>query len=680
MTPRRLLVAAILALALLAAPGAAAAAGPQLSATEAERLAREAPGVSAVLARYPLSKWTCVFTAAEGRWTCTLYAASDGTGVAVVKVVDDPPRVWNVTIPRAGAPATKLDQGRAIAIAKRDPKAAAWVRRYTDDGQKVRTTAVLETGTWRVRWYAGDRQIAEVGVKDGTSAIDYVRTGPQVSWSMARGGKGFGRLINEPWVFGIFMLVFAITMLDWRRLRSWRTLDVAAILSMAASLWFFNRGEVFTAVPLQYPPLIYLLVRLVAIGLGRSARPAFTTNLPFWAMVMILLALVGGRIGLNAYSSNVVDVGYAGVVGADRILDGRSPYGSFPKRTSTPCGTRYADGSNSAYVQADGACETAIERGDTYGPAMYLAYVPGTAALGWSGRWDDLPAAHFTAGLFDLLAGLGLAVFGWQLAGRRLAVALALFWFAVPWTAYTFMSDSNDSVVAALLAWSAALFARPLGRGALLMLAALAKFAPLLLIPLWLRLDRGGPALAPGEWAYGHPDPGRGRVRRLADALRPGPGAGRTLLGMGLVVAVLAGLLVALDGPGALRMLWDRTFGWQLDRPSPFSLWDWGEYPGFPDLGIVQTALKGAVVLAAVLLYAVPRRLDPTRALALAGALMCGFQIVLTHWMYLYLPWVLVFAAIALLAPRIGRPAPAAPPAEALPVRRRSSAPDPVTG
>ena len=652
MTPRRLLVAAILALALLAAPGAAAAAGPQLSATEAERLAREAPGVSEVLARYPLSKWTCVFTAAEGRWTCSLYAASDGTGVAVVKVVDDPPRVWNVTIPRAGAPATKLDQGRAIAIAKRDPKAAAWVRRYTDDGQKVRTTAVLETGTWRVRWYAGDRQIAEVGVKDGTSAIDYVRTGPQVSWSMARGGKGFGRLINEPWVFGIFMLVFAITMLDWRRLRSWRTLDVAAILSMAASLWFFNRGEVFTAVPLQYPPLIYLLVRLVAIGLGRSARPAFTTSLPFWAMVMILLALVGGRIGLNAYSSNVVDVGYAGVVGADRILDGRSPYGSFPKRTSTPCGTRYADGSNSAYVQADGACETAIERGDTYGLAMYLAYVPGTAALGWSGRWDDLPAAHFTAGFFDLMAGLGLAVFGWRIGGRRLALAMALFWFAVPWTAYTFMSDSNDSIVAALLAWSAALLARPIGRGALLMAAALAKFAPLILIPLWLRLDRDPPQHVPGEWAYGTAAPRPARVTRLASALAPGPGAGRTLLGMALVALLLALVLVTLDGPGALRTFWERTFGWQLDRPSPFSIWDWGDYPGFPDLGVVQTILKGALLVGAVAVYIVPRRLDPVRAMALAGALMCGFQIVLTHWMYLYLPWALVFAAMALLAPR----------------------------
>ena len=652
MSPRRLLAAAALALALLALPATAGAAAPALSATEAERLARDAPGVREALLEHPLSRWTCVFAADDARWTCTLYAASNGAGVAVVRVVDDPPRIWSVTIPRAGAPATRLDQGRVIAIAKADPEAAGWVRRYTDDGQQVRTSAALETGTWRVRWYAGDRQIAEVGIKDATGAVDYVRTGPQVNWSMARGGKGFGRMINEPWLFGIFMLVFALTMVDWRRLVSWRTLDVAAILSMAASLWFFNRGDVFASVPLQYPPLVYLLVRLVAIGIGRSARPAFTTNLPVWALVMVLLALIGGRIGLNAYSSNVVDVGYAGVVGADRILDGRSPYGSFPKRTSTPCGTRYADGSNSAYVQADGACETAIERGDTYGLAMYLAYVPGTAALGWSGRWDDLPAAHFTAGFFDLMAGLGLAVFGWRIGGRRLALAMALFWFAVPWTAYTFMSDSNDSIVAALLAWSAALLARPIGRGALLMAAALAKFAPLILIPLWLRLDRDPPQHVPGEWAYGTAAPRPARVTRLASALAPGPGAGRTLLGMALVALVLALVLVTLDGPGALRTFWERTFGWQLDRPSPFSIWDWGDYPGFPDLGVVQTILKGALLVGAVAVYIVPRRLDPVRAMALAGALMCGFQIVLTHWMYLYLPWALVFAAMALLAPR----------------------------
>ena len=48
--------------------------------------------------------------------------------------------------------------------------------------------------------------------------------------------------------------------------------------------------------------------------------------------------------------------------------------------------------------------------------------------------------------------------------------------------------------------------------------------------------------------------------------------------------------------------------------------------------------------------------MNTTRALAFAGALMIGFQLVLTHWMYLYLPWVMVFVAIALLAPSVGMP------------------------
>jgi hypothetical protein len=364
------------------------------------------------------------------------------------------------------------------------------------------------------------------------------------------------------------------------------------------------------------------------------------------------------------------------VVGADRILDGRSPYGSFPVKSPTPCGTRYADGTYSGYVQLNGRCETAIERGDTYGPAMYLSYVPGTAALGWSGRWDDLPAAHFTSGLFDLLTAIGMAVFGWRLGGRRLAAAMALFWLALPWSAYTFMSDSNDSVVAAYLAWSAALLARPLGRGALLMLAALAKFAPLILIPLWLRLDRPPPTPL-GEWPYGQATLRPTRRQRLWAAVRPGPGSGWTLLGMLLVTVVLAGLLLVLDGSGALRTFWDRTFGWQLDRPSPFSIWDWGAYPGFPDLGVVQQILKVALVLGALLLFVFPRRLDAARAMALAGVLMIGFQIVLTHWMYLYLPWVMVFVGMALLAPRIGFPRTRQTNAidEALPRRERGSTP-----
>jgi len=142
----------------------------------------------------------------------------------------------------------------------------------------------------------------------------------------------------------------------------------------------------------------------------------------------------------------------------------------------------------------------------------------------------------------------------------------------------------------------------------------------------------------------------------MPSTVRPGPGSGRTVLGMALVAAIFASALLLLDGSGALRTFWDRTFGWQLDRPSPFSIWDWGEYPGLPDLAIVQRVLKGILVIAATALFVLPRRLDPTRALAFAGALMIGFQLVLTHWMYLYMPWIIVFLALTLLAPRIGLP------------------------
>jgi hypothetical protein len=113
-------------------------------------------------------------------------------------------------------------------------------------------------------------------------------------------------------------------------------------------------------------------------------------------------------------------------------------------------------------------------------------------------------------------------------------------------------------------------------------------------------------------------------------------------------------MLVVLDGPSALDTFWTRTFGWQLDRPSPFSVWDWGGYPGFPDLAVEQKLLKLGLVVFALALYLVPKRLDPVRSAAFAGALLIGFQIVLTHWFYLYIPWFMPCVAVALYAARPG--------------------------
>ena len=39
----------------------------------------------------------------------------------------------------------------------------------------------------------------------------------------------------------------------------------------------------------------------------------------------------------------------------------------------------------------------------------------------------------------------------------------------------------------------------------------------------------------------------------------------------------------------------------------------------------------------------------PLQLAALTGALLLGFELVLTHWFYLYIPWFFPFAAIAIL-------------------------------
>jgi hypothetical protein len=64
----------------------------------------------------------------------------------------------------------------------------------------------------------------------------------------------------------------------------------------------------------------------------------------------------------------------------------------------------------------------------------------------------------------------------------------------------------------------------------------------------------------------------------------------------------------------------------------------------------VQKVLAALVVVAAFVVAFVPRRKSPLQLAALTGALLIGFELVLTHWFYLYIPWFFPFAAVALIA------------------------------
>ena len=195
---------------------------------------------------------------------------------------------------------------------------------------------------------------------------------------------------------------FLLGLADLRRPLSLRNLDLAVLVSLSVSLWFFNDGRIFTSVPLVYPVLLYLLGRMLWIGL--RARPSKVSKplWPVWLLVAATIFLSGFRIGLDLGDAAVIDVGYSGVIGAQRIANGQAPYGHFPQAAGRSCGPEDRNGRAVLRIQTNGRCEKQNEHGDTYGPVAYEAYLPGYAFFGWKGDNDPLHAAHFTAIAFDL--------------------------------------------------------------------------------------------------------------------------------------------------------------------------------------------------------------------------------------------------------------------------------------
>ena len=530
-----------------------------------------------------------------------------------------------VALPAAGDATPRLTKSQAIQIFVRDDKVADWLTRYPANPT---TDATYAGGKWTVNVWSGKAgEIATGSVDDATGAVLEAWTGPQVAWTMARGTKGAfgGTKINSPWLWLVFCGVFFVGLADWRRVLSLRNVDLLMLLSFSVSLWFFNRGNIFAAVPLAYPGLVWVLVRSLWIG-WRDRPAAGRIVWPLWALIGATVFLAGFRIGLKVRDSNVIDVGYSGIIGADRIWRGQSPYDHFPTEGDRPtCGLPNASGEIRDRIQTNGRCETADDRGDTYGPVAYEAYLPGYWAFGWSGRWDSLPAVHATSVLWDLLALVGLTLVGLRLGGPRLGATLAFAWVAWPFTQYVSNSNTNDAIQPALLVWGFYFASSARARGAFAALSSWTKFASLLVLPLW----------------SGYPDARRFRPR----------------LGFvgGFVVATLCAFFPLYFEPSlwhAITTFVHRTFGYQFGRDSPFSLWDWRQYhaSGIPDLHHIQQVLDVVLVAGAAALFWWPRRRSALRLAAFTSVLLVGFELVLTHWFYLYLPWFFPFAAIALLA------------------------------
>jgi hypothetical protein len=497
----------------------------------------------------------------------------------------------------------RLSPNQVLAIAERLPKMKAVRAKYRGSYGGAYLKMPFH---WQVSFFSknGKKEIGQVIIDDLSGRVLEQWTGFQVAWTMARGYPGaFGRHVNALYIWLPMCVLFLLAFFDFRRPLKLLHLDLLVLLSFSASLAFFNHGRIYQSVPLVYPPLLYLLARMLALSRrGRRRREPGPLRLlvPAPWLALGIVFLIGFRVALNVTDANVIDVGYAGVIGAQRVVHGKPLYGHWPSDN---------------------------EHGDTYGPVNYEAYVPFEQLFGWSGRWDDLPAAHAAAIAFDLLAMALLFLIGRRVRGPSLGVALAYAWAAFPFTLYSLESNSNDTLVAVLVlaAVLAATYRSKLGppaRGAFAVLAGLTKFAPLAIAPL---------LATHGLWGGADGPRARTRVRDVASFV-----AAFVLIGAAASIPALT--------HDSLHTIYERTFAYQANRGSPFSVW--GLYGG---LGGWQEAVQIAAVVLAVALAVIPRRADVVGLAAACAAVIVAVQLGIDHWFYLYIPWFFPLVMIALL-------------------------------
>ncbi len=407
----------------------------------------------------------------------------------------------------------------------------------------------------------------------------------------------------------LFVLMTAVA--PWRRLRN---LDVVAALSLVTAVVLFEYRYLTASVLAAAPGMLYLLARCAFIALGRTGRPAPSTPLLValtpgvdperrvrWLRgLLILLMIVFVMVGVG--STNAVDVIYAVMEGATRLIHGVLPYGHMP---------------------------TGVIHGDTYPILTYALYTP--LALfepvnsTWNSVYAGLAAAVFAAFLsawavFRIAAGRSTGARGPRpIEAEQTGLRAALAWLTFPSLLITASTGTTDVALAAMLAIAVLVWRRPALCAGMVAVAGWFKLAPFALVPV---------ALAPHR--------GRSLVRALA--------------AIALVSLPMVALLLALGGiHGPADML--HSMSYQFTRGSEQSVWSPLGIEGLQPFA--QGCVLGLVAGAAVKLRLEPALAqDRARMAALVAAILIGLQLSADYWAFLYLAWIMPLVGVSLLADR----------------------------
>ena len=455
----------------------------------------------------------------------------------------------------------------------------------------------------QVTFYSGDRIDATVALQAGrteTQAIDYRQLSiPYGDW-----------IAYRPAVLAILCALFVLMagVSPWRRLRN---LDTVAALSLLVAVLLFQHRYMDPSVLAAVPGLGYLLVRCAGKGLGAHCEPAPST--PLLAVItprldparrvrwlralLVALALVFLMTGVSSFDA--VDVLYAVMEGATRIVHGVLPYGHMPP---------------------------GIIHGDTYPILSYLLYTPLALVAPVNDIWGSVDGGLAVAALAAIAAAW--AIFR-IIAGRRpradasrpaeieeAGLRAALAWLSFPPLLIVVSTGTTDVLLAAMLLVAILLWRRPLACSGMLAFAGWFKLAPFALLPVCIAPLRG---------------------RRLAWALAAAAAVSLPLIGV----------LVALGGIGGPADM-IHAVAYQFSRGAQQSVW--GALGTAPLQPLAQGAVLGLIAAAMIKLRQEPHLArDRPRMAALSAAILIGLQLTAEYWAFLYLVWVLPLVVLSLL-------------------------------
>ena len=487
---------------------------------------------------------------------------------------------------------------RAIAAARQDPIVQGALRGVRGGVDAAATP--VDSQMERVTFTSAGRILAEIAVYRSGAV------GQAISYRAMTVPYG-SSLAYQPWLLALLACVFVLCT-GVAPLRRVRNLDVIALLSLLAPMILLELRYVELGVAASVPALVYLLVRCARIAFARggapapSQRPLFDVLTARWdharrarTLRMMLGALALVFLMVCVSSSQPVDVLFALMEGATKIVHGVLPYGHMPGD---------------------------VVHGDTYPLLSYLVYVPLAKLAPVRDNWDSVDLGLALAALCAIAAAAMLAGRS-ALALRRpgrgpgdtTSLRTALAWLSFPPLLAIASTGTSDVVLAAMLLGVVIVWRRPRGAAALLAVATWFKLAPAVLVPPFLASLRGR-----RWWA---------------------------LAVIAAVSAVPLAILLALGGTSGVRSMIDAV-GWQFNRGSPQSVWSVLGIGGLQPLG--QAGVLGLVAGASIMI----RRDEsfsgqPVRIAALVAAILIALQLSADYWAFLYLAWILPPLSLCLL-------------------------------